>query len=226
MSNICVYYDKINHLNNDFIMAYTKDDWKKRIAERSDMSTSLIHLTRENSEQTIVDILYSILKDKKIKGSTTSSGFIVGNEKVVCFQDAPLYSICQNTFFEQKKREKDVNYKLRYKAFGLLFDKQFMYNKGSRPVIYEKTEIAKTFLLPSEYWRIVNFNLENDISIIDWTHEREWRIKGDFEFELSDVTIIVPRQSHIKELISKFKDDGIDLMNEIKGIVTLEHLLY
>ena len=45
-------------------MAYTKDDWKRRIAERNDMSTSLIHLTRENSEQTIVDILYSILKDK------------------------------------------------------------------------------------------------------------------------------------------------------------------
>lgn len=207
-------------------MAYTKNDWEKRIAERSDMSTSLIHLTRENSIQTGIDVLYSILKDKKIKGSTTGSGFIVGNEKAVCFQDAPLYSICQNTFFEQKERKKDKTYKLRYRAVGLLFNKQFAYKKGARPVIYEKTEIAKTFLPPSEHWRIVNFNLENDTSIIDWTHEREWRIKGDFEFELSDVTIIVIRQSHIKELISKFKNEGIDLMNEIKGIVTLEHLLY
>lgn len=207
-------------------MAYTKEDWKKRIAERNDMSTSLIHLTRENSTQSVVNVLYNILKDKKIKGSTTGSGFIIGSEKAVCFQDAPLYSICQNTFFEQKKMEQDKNYKLRYRALGLLFDKQYAYKKGARPVIYEKTEIAKTFLPSSEHWRIVNFNLENDSSIIDWTHEREWRVKGDFEFELSDVTIIVVRQNHIKELISKFKDDGIDLMNEIKGIVTLEHLLY
>lgn len=207
-------------------MAYTKEDWKKRIAERNDMSTSLIHLTRENSTQSVVNVLYNILKDKKIKGSTTGSGFIIGSEKAVCFQDAPLYSICQNTFFEQKKMEQDKNYKLRYRALGLLFDKQYAYKKGARPVIYEKTEIAKTFLPSSEHWRIVNFNLENDSSIIDWTHEREWRVKGDFEFELSDVTIIVIRQNHIKELISKFKDDGIDLMNEIKGIVTLEHLLY
>lgn len=225
MSNICVYYDKINHLNEYFIMAYTKDDWEKRIAERSDMSTSLIHLTKGNSTQTVIDVLYSILKNKKIKGSTTS-GFIVGNEKAVCFQDAPLYSICQNTFFEQKKREKDVNYKLRYRAFGLLFDKQFMYNKGARPVIYEKTEIAKAFLPSREHWRIVNFNLESDTSIIDWTHEREWRIKGNFEFELSNVTILAIRQDTIKTLISKFNDEGINLMNEIKGIVTLEHLLY
>lgn len=207
-------------------MAYTKEDWKKRIAERNDMSTSLIHLTKENSSLSAIDVLYNILKDKKIKGSTTNPGFIVGNEKAVCFQDAPLYSICQNTFFEQKKRNEDKNYKLRYRAVGLLFDKQFAYKKGARPVIYEKTDLAKAFLPSSEHWRIVNFNLENDTSIIDWTHEREWRIKGDFEFELSDVTIIVIRQNHIKELISKFKNEGIDLMNEIKGIVTLEHLLY
>lgn len=206
-------------------MPYTKDDWEKRIAERNDMSTSLIHLTRENSTQSVVNVLYNILKDKKIKGSTTS-GFIVGNEKAVCFQDAPLYSICQNIFFEQKKRKQDRNYKLRYRAIGLLFDKQYAYKKGARPVIYEKTDIAKTFLPPSEHWRIVNFNLESDSSIIDWTHEREWRVKGDFEFELSDVTIIVIKQNQIKKLISKFKEEGIDLMNEINGIVTLEHLLY
>ncbi len=137
-----------------------------------------------------------------------------------------MHSICQNVFFEQKKIKNDGNYKLRYRAVGLLFNKQFAYKKGARPVIYEKTDIAKAFLPSSEHWRIVNFNLENDSSIIDWTHEREWRIKGDFEFELSDVTIIVIKQSHIKKLISKFNNDGIDLMNEIKGIVTLEHLLY
>lgn len=206
-------------------MAYNKEEWSKRIAERNDMSTSIIHLTKENSEHSDIDTFYKILKEKKIKGSTTS-GFIVGSEKAVCFQDAPLYSICQNVYYEQKKMEEDPNYKLRYRALGLLFDKQYAYKKGTRPVIYEKTDIAKTFLPASEHWRIVNFNLENDNSIIDWTHEREWRAKGDFEFELSDVTIIVIRQDNIRELISKFKDDGIDLMNEIKGIVTLEHLLY
>ncbi len=48
-------------------MAYTKEDWKKRIAERNDMSTSLIHLTKGNSLLSTIDVLYNILKDKKSK---------------------------------------------------------------------------------------------------------------------------------------------------------------
>lgn len=53
-----------------------------------------------------VDNLINILKDKEIHGSTTSSGYIVGNTKAVCFQDTPLYAITQNVEHERQRREK------------------------------------------------------------------------------------------------------------------------
>lgn len=207
-------------------MAYTEKDWRRRISERTDMSTSLIHLTRETETESTIDILYKILKDKKIKGSTTTSGFICGEERAVCFQDTPLNSLCQNVFFEQKKMELDKNYKLRYRAVGILIDKKLGFEKGIRPVIYEKTSIAKAFLPESEWWRIVNLNLDHSENIIDWTHEREWRVKGDFEFELSDVTILSVTHAVTQELANKFKEDGIDLIEETKGIITLAPLLF
>lgn len=207
-------------------MAYLEKDWKRRISERTDMSTALIHLTRETGKEKTSDILYKILKEKKIKGSTTDSGFICGKEIAVCFQDIPLNSMCQNVFFEQKKRELDSNYKLRYRAIGILIDKKFAFQKGARPVIYEKTNIAKKILPESEWWRIVNLDLNDSNNIIDWTHEREWRVKGNFEFELKDVTILCIEYSTINTLANKFKKDGIDLLKEIKGIITLKPLLY
>lgn len=208
-------------------MTYTAKDWHRRIAERTDMCSYITHLTRETAENKCEDNLFNMLKEKKIIGSTTSSGFIVGSTSAVCFQDTPLTSICQNTFFEQKQRESDKNYKLRYRAFGLMFDKRYAFKKGARPVVYDKTAIAKDYLPENQWWRIVNFNLESDDQIIDWSHEREWRYPNDFEFELSEVTLVTIRQHSISTLTKKFKNElNIDLMKEIKGVVTLEHLLY
>lgn len=38
---------------------------------------------------------------------------------------------------------------------------------------------------------VFNNNLEDRQNIIDWTHEREWRVKGDFEFELPQVYVLL-----------------------------------
>ena len=208
-------------------MGYKIKDWRRRIAERSDMSSSVIHLTREAGETIIQKILYKILSEKKIIGSTTDSGFICGYTKAVCFQDAPLTSICQNVFFEQKQREQNNQYKIRYRAFGLMFEKSYAFAKGARPVIYEKASQAKEFLPKNQWWRIVNLNLEDKENIIDWTHEREWRCPGDFEFDLTEVTLIAIRQETVAYLCQEFnKNFKIDLLSKIKGIVTMEHVLY
>ena len=109
----------------------------------------------------------------------------------------------------------------------MLFDKQRAFSKGARPVIYDKTVDAKQYLPSSEWWRIVNLNLDDESNVIDWTHEREWRHSGDFNFDLKDVTLLVISQDSITRLVKRFKDElDIDLMSEIKGVVTLQHLLY
>lgn len=208
-------------------MAYDQKEWFRRIAERTDMSTGLVHLTRESEYDSVGAVLFKILSERKLVGSTTISGFICGDTRAVCFQDAPLSSICQNTFYEQKKREVDENYKLRYRAIGLMFPKPYVFRKSGRPAIYDKTDQAKSYLPESEWWRIVNLNYDDPNNFIDWTHEREWRIPGDFHFELSETTLLAIRNSTVKELAEKFKEsEELDLISELKGIVTLENILY
>jgi hypothetical protein len=97
-------------------MGYTRTDWAKRLAERVDLTASLVHLTRgtDDPERSSLDILMKILEEKKLYGSDTSSGFIVGSRKAVCFQDVPLYSAVENVYFEQKMRKANPAWKKRY----------------------------------------------------------------------------------------------------------------
>lgn len=208
-------------------MSYTKKDWIRRISERSDMCSFLVHLTRESQEiPSVLDVAVKMLIERRLIGSSTDSGFICGSRHAVCFQDAPLHSICQNTFFEQKKIEQDSSQKLRYRALGLAFPKDYLFQKGARPVIYEKTDVAKAFLPQDEWWRIVRLDLSDPNAFIDWTHEREWRVPGDLEFDLDEVTLIGIRNTTINTIAKKFMDaTGEELRDKVRGIVTLHDVL-
>ncbi|MFC5701717.1 DUF2971 domain-containing protein [Cohnella faecalis] len=210
-------------------MPYTLEQWNKRIGGRTDLSTYITHLTRATSDLTTGKVLMKILSDQKIIGSNPGSpGFIVGNNPAVCFQDTPLLSLGQNILHEQdyrKQMEKSgvPKVKVRYLPYGLAFRKVYAYNKGARPVIYESTELAKTLLPEEEHWRIVNFNLSNKENIIDWTHEREWRIKGDFEFQLSEAVLLVSNETAYKWFID---NDNKNLLKKLAGVVCLRAVIF
>jgi len=204
-----------------------KKAWGKRLAERSDLSVSLIHLTKDNTELSALDVLIKILKEKKLIGSRTETGFICGNSPAVCFQDTPLYQLCQNIYYEQNMRKANEYEKIRYLGVGIMFSKFYVYQKGGRPVVYEKKETAKDFLPSSEYWRIVNYDLSNEDEIIDWTHEREWRVKNDFCFELDEVTVILPKSKSMKDFIKKYREEfNKEPYDDLKSIITLQELFY
>ncbi len=135
-------------------MAYTEKKWLDRIRNRSDFSTFLSHLTRENGQMNVVEVLIKILEEGRIRGSS-NSGFIAGGVTATCFQDAPMYSLSQNCMHEQNLHAINKS-KIRYRGLGLAFPKRYIYAKGGRPVIYEKLEIAKQFVNPNEWWRIVS----------------------------------------------------------------------
>lgn len=91
---------------------------------------------------------------------------------------------------------------------------------------YEKTETAKKFLPQEEYWRIVRLDLEYSNNIIDWTHEREWRIKGDFNFELNQVEILLSNQNSVKSFYNYCENENmLHIFKEVKGIITLKSLV-
>ncbi|MEZ8240316.1 hypothetical protein AB6C73_17790 [Vibrio splendidus] len=207
-------------------MAYTKQSWKNRYSERSDLSTNLVHLTKSSEKNSLVKVMFQILDQQKLKGSDTRSGFIVGKDRAVCFQDAPVHSVCQNCWFEQKLRKSGEANKTRYNPSGFLFSKHHVYECGGRPVVYDKTAEAKKYLRESEWWRIVNFDLADESRFIDWTHEREWRVKGDFKFELSEVTLLFTKSSTYQSFVRLCDRKGKPFYKQVAGIIVTEPILF
>lgn len=212
-------------------MAIKNETWFKRISERSDLTSHLVHLTRgggaDGKSPLVLEVLLKILREKKIKGSNPRSGFINGNQSAVCFQDTPLYHLSQNIYADQLYRKANPGAKTRYLGFGVMFSKVQIFRRGGRPVIYERNATAKAFLPEAEWWRIVSYDLTTDDALIDWTHEREWRILGDLEFELGEATIVLPRKesySAFVKLCAEEKNNGI--LEGIGGIVCLRALYF
>lgn len=201
-------------------MKYTREKWENRLLSRSDLSMYLTHLTRGTDIMNALEVLLKILNEKNLK-STCDTGFINGNKSVVCFQDIPFNSIAENVKYEQENIN-NLGNKIRYLAIGIAFDKSMIFKSGGRPVVYEKTNVAKNILPSDEYWRIVNLDFSDDKAYIDWTHEREWRILGDFNFELKDVFVLLPNSQVYKAFI---KECNSKIIKEIAGIVVLSTLI-
>jgi hypothetical protein len=206
---------------------YTVATWRNRLAERSDLTTRLVHLTRAADGKHPVQVLVDILVSGSLRGSTTQSGFIVGDTPAVCLQDAPLTAVAQNLLWEQKSRTgTNSTAPPRYSPAGLVFSKTFVFCKGGRPVIYDKTDDAKNYLPATEHWRIVALDLSNSQGIIDWTHEREWRVPRCLDFELGDVTVLVNGSAGYREFVTLARAvNGVDILGSIAGIVTLSSVI-
>lgn len=202
------------------------DEWRERYKNRNDISSRLTHLTKGDTIEEAFSNLIKILEDKRLFGSTTSSGFIVGNRPAVCLQEAPLDAIAENLKYEKKLRS-ETNCKIRYLAFGIRFSKVFVFRKGGRPVIYDEKEKLKEILPQNEYWRIVNYDIKNLKNMIDWSHEREWRVPDELAFEYKDIEIIVPSNKYYKKFITYCLENNMtDLLMNINGIVALNTIFY
>jgi hypothetical protein len=204
-------------------MAYNIDQWKTRIASRIDICAQVTHLTKRSPSQNAFDVLIEILTTHILNGSTTTSGFITGNRPAVCFMESPLYSICQNIDFEQKIFTGMAGSgRRRYEPFGLMFPKEYIYQNGGRPVIYDNTNDAKLYLNQNEWWRIVKFDLTDTNNIVDWTHEREWRIPDNFDFDVKLATVILPNSNMFKAFYTKHSN----LANKVKSAINLGPLWF
>lgn len=165
--------------------------------------------------------LIQILEDSVLRGSTTNSGFIVGDKSAVCFHSAPLPSIFENLKYEAAYRRANKIKKVRYSPWGLMFMKPTIFKAGGRPVFYEETEVAKKLLPPDEWWRIVKLDLSNKKAVVDWTHEREWRIPGDFEFKFEDCVVVVPDIKWMSRFKERAKKSKSDIAARLRGIVPM-----
>lgn len=203
-----------------------RKEWRKRFKYRMDLSSRITHLTKGGDEDEAFDNLINILEEKRIKGSTRKSGFICGEISAVCLQDVPLSAIAENLQYEEVLR-KEENQKIRYLGFGVRFQKDFIYQQGGRPVIYDDKDDAKNYLLKNEWWRIVKLDLSNSDNIVDWTHEREWRVPKEIVFEYSQCEIILPTSKYYRRFVQYcLENDREDILLKIRGIVVMSSVYF
>ncbi|MCD9548591.1 DUF2971 domain-containing protein [Photobacterium carnosum] len=199
------------------------------MSDRQDLSSSLVHLTRaatiDGERLSSVDVLLKILRERVIVGSTTDSGFIRGDRSAVCFQDAPLYSVAQNLKYE-KELVQAGSTRNRYSGCGLVFSKYYLFERGCRPVIYDKLNEGSEYLNERELYRLVKLDLSNIDNIIDWSHEREWRLPGNLEFAVDATGIVLETKQDFSEFIVKCQlPENESILNQTCGIIVLDALL-
>ena len=194
--------------------------WSQRMHERSDMVTRLAHLTRGRSDEEAFETLWKILNDKKLIANDLK-GINIGKSKVCCFQEIPLLSIAENLQYEDSINCNGV----RYSPFGIRILKGTFFQNGGRPVVYGNTEELKNCVPPCEYWRLVKMDLSDTSNLVDWSHEREWRINKDYPFEYAEIEILVATPEYYRKLVQKcIAENKEDILSKTNGIIVLNSL--
>lgn len=181
-------------------------------APRGDIGDSLFHLTRKRTvkpEATALDVLCEILSSGKIKGSN-NSGFVKGHQTAACFTESPLSSL---RYFAGLPDEDS-----KYELYGIAISKEQGFSNGARPALYLPDNEAE-WIPDNQKWRHVRF----EHGKIDWTHEREWRSKGDFDLSVLKGFYIVHWSVKEQETLKAKISPNISKL--VRGYLPMEHLL-
>ena len=155
---------------------------------RDDLSIKLIHLTRGDNIEHIIENFNKILKEKKLIGSAKD---IRGGYKCICFTEAPVSKLALVLSLANE---------MRYAPLGVIIDKNWLYSKGGRPVIYQSNDEYE-YLHEDIRYRHVRFEPTRGI---DFTWEREWRIKADeLILDPTKTTFIIPTRTWYEKIIGR-----------------------
>jgi hypothetical protein len=134
-------------------------------------------------------VLKEILRDGIIHGSGYH-GKVRAGQTAVCFTHTPLPGV---RFLAGDPT--------RFSHYGIAFTKQAAFAAGARPVVY--LPLAESGWIPrTEEWRLVRFEIGANGSWIDWTQEREWRLKGDLDLRsVLDFRLLIWNGSEETELL-------------------------
>ena len=170
---------------------------------RDDLSEKLIHLTRGATDKDAADAFLSIIKERKLRGGT---GCIKGGFSCVCFSEAPVSKLAHIL-------ANPSAHGMRYRPFGVMVDKQWLFSKGGRPVIYQ-TDAEYELLHESQKFRHVRYEPNDGV---DFTWEREWRMHGhELELDSQGATLVVPTRAW-----EKWSQDNHTAMLSRRALVTM-----
>jgi hypothetical protein len=162
-----------------------------RAAQAPGAAAMLTHFTRASRTASAMDNLISILERGVIRGGRR---MVRGGAPAVCMFDVPLGEL-RRILVRQNRR--------RYEPFGIAIDRRYAFGCGARPVIYLPWREARELVPPAEHWRVVGLELDRGPSV-DWTHEREWRLRGDLALEPRACAALVETWRDADEIYHRF----------------------
>ena len=129
--------------------------------------------------------LLSILKSKIIYGSPMP--YLPTAPQAVCFTECIWDSL--------------VDLAERYSPYGVVLLKRVVFKKGGGPALYVRGDTLKSMgnQIPDQLEALVApFDPEAVLvlgNVLDWLHEREWRLPGNLEFEDNEIEYIIVNSS-------------------------------
>lgn len=159
---------------------------------RADLSEYLIHFTKGDSLEDSFENLKNIVKHQRVYGSNRK---IRDGSNCVCFSEAPISSLPTGLL--------NPSFYSPYSPFGIMSTKERLFSLGGRPVIYQpENEFAH--LDDSNSWRHCRYEPPK----IDFTWEREWRLKTEsYDFSPYDTQIILPNAAWSFRLTQEHAED-------------------
>jgi hypothetical protein len=149
---------------------------------RDDLSSRHVHLTKGTPDEAAASFC-SILKDKKLRD-------FKGQEEDgchrICFSEAPLSKLGQLIA--------SAHSGFTYQYFGITLEKQWLFERGGRPVVYQPAR-ERDLLHASARYRHVTYD-PADPGQRDVTFEREWRIPvAELPLDPVAMTLVVPTRA-------------------------------
>jgi hypothetical protein len=164
--------------------------------------------------------LTSILRDECIRAGTMPWT----NQRAVCFTECPWSSL--------------VGHAEKYSAYGIGFGKHHVFAAGGGPVYYVRADHFRKQMWDSEVYPFVTpfwpsyrpQHLKSpdylNVTHLDYSHEREWRVAHDFKFDPARVEFVIlntyeDMAQFPKELKDKVGRDKFILMDIYRKIEDL-----
>jgi len=162
------------------------------------MGSLLFHFTRKPKEDWVTiekpfggkhsmqasagAVLQKILEEGRLLGSDTWTA-----DPCICFTEAPIHEF--NAIFSLVAIAASEKERPRYEPYGVAVKKRWLFEQGGRPVIYDHPDSLGDLSAEHRY-RGVPYD---PLSGLDFTWEREWRLRVDeLRLDPKETLVVVP----------------------------------
>ena len=180
---------------------------------RRDVGELLFHFTRTPEEaavswgtpgggqMTTLSSAFNVLKKILYEGKLDGTSTWTHGQKCVCLTEAPITEF--NSVFALVAIAASKQERPRYEPYGVAVSKRWLFEKGGRPVIYDRPNMLVN--LPKEHqYRFVPYDPAEGV---DFTWEREWRIRTDaLRLDPRQTLVIVPTADEAFQLVYEFAE--------------------